>query len=192
MSRKNRANKSNLTDRYTGDLATPIYMPVVVGGPNESEAEFKQRLLEQRALKLNKLFDWHAIDPDGPDAGMHLALELAMAHVPGMQVHHEPRKRRGRKRTWKDGLGSKLRREVAALQRSKNVNYKQAIAELRENKEKPWRTYTLSNLITRHREARKVEQDGGRLFKYLMALPLSNLGAMFGMGRTDETSSGQN
>ena len=110
-----------------------------------------------------------------------------MAHVPGMQVRHELR-RRGRKRTWKDGLGSELVRDVAALQTEK-MNYNQAIAELKKDKEKPWRAYTLPNLIARHREARKVEQQCRRL---AVASPLWKLGAMFGMGRTDENSSDQN
>jgi hypothetical protein len=192
MSRKNRANKSNFTERYTGDLATPIYEPVaaVVGGPGESEAEAMRRIAEQLGLKLNKLFDWYAIDPAGPDAGMYLALKLGMAHVPGMQVRHELRRLRGRKRTWKDGLGSELVRDVAALQQTKKMNYKQAIAELKKNKEKPWRAYTLPNLIARHREARKVEQRHRR--RLAVASPLWKLGAMFGMGRTDENSSDQN
>lgn len=191
MSRKNRANKSNFTDRYTGDLATPIYEPVaaVVGGPGESEAEAMRQIAEQLGLKLNKLFDWYAIDPARPDAWMCLALKLALAHAPGMQVRHELRKR-GRKRTWKDGLGSELVRDVAALQQEKKINYAQAIAELR--KEKPWRTYTHPNLITRHREARKVEQHRQRLTEQILASPLWKLGAMFGMDRTDENSSVQN
>lgn len=191
MSRKSRANKSNFADRYTGDLATPIYEPV--GALGESDAEAMRRIAEQLGLKLNKLFDLYAIDPAAPDAGMYLALKLAMAHVPGMQVRHELRRRRGRKRTWKDGLGSELVRDVTALQQTKKLNHKQAIAELKKNKEKPWRAYTLPNLITRHREARKLEQHHRRrLAEQLMASPLWKLGAMFGMGRTDENSSDQN
>jgi hypothetical protein len=187
MSRKNRANKSNFTERYTGDLATPICEPMaaVVGGPGESEAEAMRRIAEQLGLKLNKLFDWYAIDPAGPDAGMYLALKLGMAHVPGMQVRHELR-RRGRKRTWKDGLGSELVRDVAALQQAKKLNYKQAITELKKNKEKPWWAYSIPNLITRHRQARN---DRPRLTEFL---PLSKLRELFEMAKTDENSSVQN
>ena len=68
---------------------------------------------------------------------MFLALKLAMAHVPGMQIRCEPRKR-GKKPSWKNGLGIELVRDVAALRKSKKVTYQQAIAELRMNKEKPW------------------------------------------------------
>jgi len=84
-------------------------------------------------------------------------------------------------------LGSELVRDVAALQQTKKLNHKQAIAEL--HKEKPWRAYTIPNLITRHREARK---DRRRLTEQLLGSPLWKLGAMFGRGRTDENSSDQN
>ena len=117
---------------------------------------------KQLGLKFNKLFDWYRIDPNGPDAGMHLALKLAMAHVPGMQFRVEHRKR-GRKPTWKDGLGSELVRDVAALQQAKKLNHKQAIAAL--HKEKRWRAYSIANLITRHREARVVGASTEQLLR---------------------------
>jgi hypothetical protein len=182
MSKKSQGNKSNFAESYTGDLATPIE-PDVVGYLGQSEAEFTRRLTRQLGRKFNKLFHWYEIDPNGPDAGIHLALKLAMAHVPGMQFSRKPRKR-GRKRTWKDGLGSELVRDVAALQQAKNLNHKQAIAEL--HKEKRWKAYSISNLITRHREARN---DRRRLTEFL---PLSKLGELFEMAKTDENSSDQN
>ena len=193
MSKKSRTNKSTFPGRYTGELATPIYEPVagVVGGLGGSKAEVERRTVEQRILKMEKLFDWYSIDPDGPDAGMYLAVRLALAHVPGMQVRHEARKR-GRKRSWKDGLGIELVRDVAALQQAKKMNYKQAIAGA-SKEEKPWRAYTLPNLITRHREARKVEQHRRRLAEQLKASPISQaMGTVFGVGLTDENSSDQN
>ena len=79
---------------------------------------------------MEKLFDWYAIDPGEPDAWMHLAVMLASAHVPGMQVRYELQKLRGRKRSWKDGLGIELVRDVDALRQAKKMNYEQAIDEL--------------------------------------------------------------
>ena len=195
MNKKSRTNKSTFPGRYTGELATPIYEPVagVVGGLGGSNAEADRRASEQRIVKMEKLFDWYSIDPDEPDAGMCLAVKLALAHVPGMQVRHELRKRRGRKPSWKDGLGIELVRDVDALQQAKKMNYAQAIDELRENEEKPWRAYSLANLITRHREARKVEQHRRRFAEQLKSSPISQaMGAVFGMGLTDENSSDQN
>ena len=73
------------------------------------------------------------------------------------------------------------------------MNYEQAIKKLRKDKEKPWQAYTLPNLITRHREARKVEQHLRRFAEQLKASPLSQaMGAVFGVGLTDENSSDQN
>ena len=194
MSKRSRANKSTFPGRYTGELATPIYEPVAggVGGLGVSKAEVERRTVEKRILKMEKLFDWYSIDPDEPDAGMYLAARLALAHVPGMQVRHELRKR-GRKPSWKDGLGIELVRDVAAPQQTKKMNYEQAIQELRKNKKKPWRNYSLPNLITRHREARKVEQRRRRFAEQFKASPISQaMGTVFGVGLTDENSSDQN
>ncbi|QHO76247.1 hypothetical protein ACH79_30230 [Bradyrhizobium sp. CCBAU 051011] len=188
MSKTSRANKSSFPGRYAGELATPIYEPVAgsVGGLGGSKAEAERRAFEQRLLKMDQLFDWYSINPGEPDAWMYLAVRLASEHVPGMQVRH---KRRGRKRTWKDGLGIELIRDVDALRQSKKMNYEQAIKELQKNKDK-WRTYTYSNLITRDREARRVEQRRRRLAEQLMASPLSQaMGSVFGAGLTDENSS---
>jgi hypothetical protein len=192
MSRESR-NKSTFTTRYTGELATPIYEPLVcVGGLGASEAEAERRAFERWRLKIGKLFDWYAIDPKAPNAWKHLAIMLASDHVPGMQVRYELQKRRGRKPSWKDGMGFELVRDVAELQSTKEMNYAHAIAELRKNKEKPWHRYTPSNLITRHREARKVAQNRRRLVEQLETSPLWKLGVMFGPYPTDENSSNQN
>ena len=122
MSKIRRANKSTFEGGYTGELATPIYEPVagVEGGLGGGKAEAERRASDQRILKMEKLFDRYSIDPDEPDAGMCLAVKLALAHVPGMQVCHELRKR-GRKRSWKDGLGIELVRDVDALRQAKKM-----------------------------------------------------------------------
>jgi hypothetical protein len=191
MSKTSRANKSTFPGEYTGELATPIYEPVLggVGGLGGSKAEAERRIAEQLILKMEKLFDWYSIDPDEPDAGMCLAVRLASSHVPGMQVRYEPRKKRGRRRSWKAGLGIELVRDVDALRQIKKLTYEQAIEELRKNKKKPWRTYSLPNLIARDREARKVEQNRRRLAELLKASPISQaMGTVFGMGLTSKTA----
>jgi hypothetical protein len=192
MSKIRRAKESTFEGGYTGELATPIYEPVAggEGGLGGGKAEAERRASDQRILKMEKLFDRYSIDPDEPDAGMCLAVKLALAHVPGMQVCHELRKR-GRKRSWKDGLGIELVRDVDALRQAKKMTFKRAIEELKKNKR--WRTYGLANLTTRHREARKLEQRRRRLAEQLKASPVSQaMGAVFGVGLTDENSSDQN
>ena len=80
-------------------------------------------------------------------------------------------------------LGIELVRDVDALQQTKRMNYEQAIGELRRNEEKPWRNYSLSNLITRHREARKVERSRRRFAEQFKASPISQaMGTVFGVG----------
>jgi len=145
MGKKSQASKSTFSGKYTGELATPIYEPG--GGLDGSKVEAGRRIFDQRVLKMEKLFDLYSIRRDDPDPGMLLAAKLAMAHVPGMLVRHEHRKKRGRKPSWKSGLGIELVREVDALQQATKMNYGQAIAVLRKDKEKPWRAYTLPNLI---------------------------------------------
>jgi hypothetical protein len=185
MSKKSGTIKSTFPARYTGELATPIYEPA--GG---SKPEAERRVFEHRLVKMDQLFDWYSIDPGEPDAWIYLAVRLASEHVPGMRVHH---KRRGRKRTWKDGLGLELVRDVNALLQNKKMTFEQAIKELQKNKKKPWHTYTFSNLVTRHREARKVEHRRQRIAEQLEASPISQaMGAVFGMGLTDENSSDKN
>jgi hypothetical protein len=188
MGKKNGATKSTSPRRYTGELATPIYEPVAVGG----EAEAKRRAVERQILKIDMLFDWYSIGPDEPDAAALLAVKLAEAHVPGMRVLREAPKLRGRKRTWKDGLWLELVRDVDALPPDKKLNFEQAIGELRKDKEKPWRTYTKANLITRYREARKLEQRRRRIAELLMRRRFQAMGAILGMGPTDENSSDEN
>ncbi|MET4418274.1 hypothetical protein [Bradyrhizobium sp. RT3a] len=192
MSKKSRAKESAFQREYTGELATPIYEPVAAGagGLFGDKAEAERRTAEQRISKMEQLFNWYSIDPDEPDAWMFLAVQLAAAHVPGMQVRHV--RKRGRKRTWKDGLGIELVHDVAALQQTKKkMSYVQAIKEL--HKRRRWSAYTVPNLVTRHREARKVEERRLRLAEQLKASPVSQaMGAVFGVGLTDENSEDQN
>src|SRR5262249_6066703 len=97
------------------------------------------------------------------------------------------------KRSWKDGLGSELVRDVDALRTTEKMNDKQAIETLRNDKNKRWGSYSQSNLITRHREARKVEQDP-RHFAERSSISQA-MGTVFGVGvspRTAENSNDQN
>src|SRR4029453_11907858 len=93
---------------YTGELADPIYEP-----SGESLAE---RVIEKWNSKIGFLFDWYEIDSDAPNAWRLLALNLAVDHVPGMKfINEEAKRKRGRKKSWKAGLGAQLVREVEAL-----------------------------------------------------------------------------
>jgi hypothetical protein len=168
--------------KYTGQLAEPIYEPI--GG---LLAEFtrnaaERRAQEQQVLKLRALFAWYGIDSTTPDAFTGLAIALALAHVPGMKVIHDFKRRRGRKRSWKAGLGVELVRDVEALQAQRVMTTKEAIQALRKNKTKGWHDFTEQNLTTRHREARTAERKRRIMAQQLMVSPPSPMmGGIFGL-----------
>jgi hypothetical protein len=145
---------------YTGELAEPIYEP--------SRELLAERVLEKWSSKIGFLFDWYEIDSDASDAWRLLALNLAVAHVPGMRFINEAKRKRGRKKSWKAGLGAQLVREVEALKTQQFGTYLEAIEALRRDKAKHWHSFTKENLITRHREARKAERARKNLIKLLM------------------------
>jgi hypothetical protein len=182
--------KLPVSGKYTGPLADPIYEPIgLLGGlPGVREAA-QARAREQQILKFRILFNWHGIDPDAPNAWSALAIALALAHVPGMKVVHELKRARGRKKSWKAGLGLKLVRDVENLRAKKPMTTLAAIQALKKNIAKGWSTHSEANLITRHREARKAEQRRRALAKQLMASPSSQMmGGIFGISppKTDE------
>jgi hypothetical protein len=169
--------------RFTGELGTPIYEPVSLG----DTAEARRRAFEQVVLKLEALFRWYSIDPDEPGAGMELAAILALTFVPGMRIIYETPKRRGRKRSWKDGLAIELVRDVDALQKKKKVNIEQAIEELRQEKKGRWSSYTQGNLLARHREARNADRQRRLVAEQLGTSTVSGaMGAVFGLAHPRE------
>jgi hypothetical protein len=168
VSMKPKKRKTFSHRKYTGKLANPIYEPIFGG------------LLSELAR------------PQAPNAWEKLAIFLALTHVPGMQVIHEPKGKRGRKPSWKDGLANEVLNEVKALRPGHN-SYEAAIRELRADKSKIWKRYTLPNLITRHREARRAEAKRRLLAKALAntgTTPVMGAGLLGAIGslRADENS----
>jgi hypothetical protein len=104
--------------------------------------------------KIWLLFKHYKIDPNNEQSWQELALSLALAHVPGLQVANRP----GRKPTWKTGLYDELVRAVDDVKSRTGKGTKEAIAELR--KEPKWKTYPsekpipAQSLGARYREAR--------------------------------------
>jgi hypothetical protein len=178
---KRRAKPFGLSRKYTGELAEPIYEPIWGLLAELSRPEAERRALERQALKLQALFAWYQLDSTAPNAWKKLALFLAQVHVPGMEVIHEVKRRRGRKRSWKAGLGIELIRDVEAVQAKQRGTMQDAIRALLKDKKKGWHSYTEASLLTRHREARKAEQKRRTMAKALMASPGSKLmGGIFG------------
>jgi hypothetical protein len=141
---------------YEGKLAEPIHKPffeVVFG------REAEDFIREARTLKIPLLFELYRIDERSPTAWEKLAWALACDHVPGMQeAIFKLRHKRGRKPSWKSGLGLKLLREVEALREEKKIGIKAALEELRRDKTKEWNRYSSDTLSARYREAARAEK----------------------------------
>jgi hypothetical protein len=144
--------------KYVGELATLIYEPIILG-PQPPLAEYEtsnaawKRGMERAISKIPRLMRWHGVDPSSEGALSELAFRLALTHVPGMRIEHTPR--RGRRPTWKIGLGVELVREVDGLRKERNVTIKLAIKELKKINPEKWKG-SEQNLIVRHREARRA------------------------------------
>jgi hypothetical protein len=141
--------------RYEGPLAEPIYesgLAVWFG------AKAEDLVREKRILKLPLLLKLYGIDERSPNAWADLAWALACDHVPGMQAIHKVRRKRGRKPSWKSGLGLQLLREVDALRAEKKIGVKAALEELRKDEAKGWKRHPLSGLGARYREAAQAEK----------------------------------
>jgi hypothetical protein len=148
MARKRRASN------YTGALAQPIYPEdhyKFTGPLGQPIQETDVAAIGKRAVeKMRLLFEHYKIDPSDEQSWQKLAESLAFAHVPGLQFAKRPK--RGRKPTWKTGLGDEWVRAVDDVKSRTGKGTKEAIADLR--KEPKWKTYTVESLEARYREAR--------------------------------------
>jgi len=163
MSRKRRKLPSGVV--YDGPLAEPIYPSFfdVVLGTVEKSAH------EQRIRKLPTLLSKYGLDHADPEALMKLALQLAIDHVPGMQIGRA-RPNSGRPRTWKSGLGEHLVRDVenCRSRSRKKIGVTQAIQYLKRNSP-DWGKFEVNTLETRYYEATKELQRKARKAKSVTA-----------------------
>src|SRR5262249_4933751 len=74
--------------------------------------ETVDQVMARTVRKIPLLFKHHNIDPSDRQSWQKLAVRLALAHVPGLQVSM----RGGRKRTWKAGQGNELVRAFEDMQ----------------------------------------------------------------------------
>jgi hypothetical protein len=166
--------------KYKGELAEPIYEPI--GGVNAEvmRAAAEARARDSQVKKIEALLAWYEIDPAAPDAWIKLAVTLALAHVPGLKVVHDLKRSRGRKKTWRAGLGIELVRDVEAVLKAKppRTTTADAIRFLMKDKTRIWKDHTEPNLLTRHREARKEEQRRQIMVKSLKASLVNIFGSL--------------
>lgn len=179
--KKRKADPRSQLATYTGDLAKPIFVPVVavgmLGGLQSIGGGTGKRVRLTQAKKLSLLFEWYGIDPESEKSWCHLAIRLALAHVPGMHLNFGSTKKR-RPKSWKAGLGEVLLHDVEAViaakpKTQKKMGFEEAIDLLRKDKTKEWHRFSRQNLLTRERAARAEGRRQQREMLDMLADPSS-------------------
>jgi hypothetical protein len=157
---KRTTKRKSSSNGYSGRLAEPIYLQtgfaLRVDPTGELEKAIKKRALSDLVSNLGELFKWYQVEIGTKDSWMHLALALAQSHVPGLQISGERRPRRGPKSKWGTDLDAELLREVEIRRSQKGLSITDAVAELIREKKEKFGAFTVVNLITRHRDARRA------------------------------------
>jgi hypothetical protein len=131
---------------YTGVLVERIYL---------HQHETVDQVMARTVRKIPLLFKHHKIDPSDAQSWQKLAVRLALAHVPGLQVSM----RGGRKPTWKAGRGDKLVRAFKDEQSQTGMGTKGVLRKLSEDKLGEWKGLTVENLGARLREAKRSQAE---------------------------------
>jgi hypothetical protein len=129
---------------YTGALAEPIYL---------HRHETVDQAMARTVRKISLLFKHHNIEPSDAQSWQKLAVRLALAHVPGLQVSMRGG---GRKRTWKAGQGNELVRAFEDMQSRTGMRTKDVLAKLKEELG-VWKDFSVENLGARYREAKRSQ-----------------------------------
>src|SRR5260370_10660608 len=118
---------------YTGALAQPIYLEdhyKATGPLGQVILEPDDAAIRKRAVeKMRMLFEHYKIDPSNEQSWRKLAMSLALAHVPVLQVANRPKP--GRKPTWKTGLGDKFLHAIEDEKSRTGKSTEDAIAALK-------------------------------------------------------------
>jgi hypothetical protein len=154
---KSPPNKS-LAVRYPGPLGEPhvkIYSGGFLGLLGDPSGDLKEQDVRALVGKLDLLADYYQARVDGRIDWKCLAMRLAFAHVPGMQVIDAPRRGRGRPRKY-DGFD--LYRTVLAIVDEKRTSVANACGLLSRRKGR-WYGAKPSTLETRfHADKRRLAQ----------------------------------
>jgi len=165
--KKGRKAYVNSSPVYTGTLAEPVYQTAVglLGG----DSIMRRHAEKQVAEKLPELFRWYGIDQTSSQRWIQLAVALAVAHVPGMQITDKRSKSPGPAKKW--AVGGELSRSLiqdvdslraAARAQGRKMTNSKAITALCDDKRSRWYNYSSENLVVRHREARRLQRDLAR------------------------------
>ena len=142
---------------YTGELAQPIYEPILWASYSNG-LERRKWLAEQGAIKrqlakLEHLFDWYNVDDSADDRWFRLAFALAEEHVPGLRVIYDRKPQRGPRKTWDTGRYEQLFQGVNEIRSTRKITTKAAIKLLIADAAGAWHKSDPNSLNTRYREA---------------------------------------
>jgi hypothetical protein len=173
MARKRRA------PMFAGALAQPIYVDV-------DQIDRLEVLLARVPEKIHLLFKHYKIDPSDEQSWQTLALQLALDHVPGLQLALRPKA--GRKPKWKTGLGDEFVRAVQDVKSQTGMGIQDAIRKLQNDNPGTWRRYTFENLGARYREAKRDREQFRKLVEAARELRArgQTLDGLLGLLLTDE------
>jgi hypothetical protein len=175
------ARKRRRASTLAGALAQPIYLDV-------DEIDRVKEVLSARVPeKIHLLFKHYKIDRSDEQSWQKLALQLALDHVPGLQLALRPKKA-GRKPTWKTGLGDELVGAVQDVKSRTGMRTEDAIAKLKEKPGGMWGRYTVENLGARYREAKHRQEQFRKLVEEARELRARGhaLDGLLGLLLTDE------
>jgi hypothetical protein len=137
--------------KYAGELAKPIYVDM------DQIDRLEEVLRAREPEKIYLLFKHYKIDPSDEQSWVKLALQLALDHIPGLQLAFRPKP--GRKPTWKTGLGDRFAGAVEDVMSQTGMGIQDAICKLQKDKPGTWGRYTLQNLGARYREAKRHQEQ---------------------------------
>ena len=150
---------------YPGALAQPIYLEdhyKPTGPLGQAIWEPDDAAISKRAEeKMRLLFEHHKIDPSDEQSWKKLAISLAFAHVPGLQIANRPK--RGPKPTWKTGLDDELVRTIQDVKSQTGMRTQDAIRKLQKDKPGTWGRHTVENLSARYWEAKHHQKPFRKL-----------------------------
>ena len=180
--KKRKKRSPNRSPKYEGTLAEPIYEPVLVLGLLRDErlakAQAQQRARLRVISKFPELFKWYGINPNSSQRWLQLAVQLAIAHVPGMQIQFRPvKKRPGTKPKWnRDGpdLIQAVNAEIAAekKQSGRKLPVIEALKRIKKGPNQKWLS-SAESLARRYRAAVREQKKQARRINKMMDDPKS-------------------
>ena len=153
--------------KLSGPLAEPIYAARPDAATEDDEV-WRSRISGRLLGKMDLLFEHYKIDPADSDCWLMLSFHLAIDFVPGMRLEPGLPPRKGRKRTWKAGLGDELLAAVDLTSKERCSNVRETIRYLARH-DKKWKVYSPQSLEVRHREATSRRKKYRQRIAELMA-----------------------